>query len=102
MFYYLKSRWTEEPVLHIFPDWNRPQVKGNESKTVAVWAYSNCDEVELFLNGNSLGRKRMPENSHLEWNVIYEPGILNAAGYKMEWKLSVKKLKLPANLHRLC
>ena len=79
MFYYLKSWWTEKPVLHIFPHWSW----GNESgKKINVWAYSNCDEVELFINGKSLGRKVMPHNSHLEWNVSYEPGTLSATGYK--------------------
>jgi beta-galactosidase len=80
MFYYLKSWWTDEPVLHIFPHWNW---KGKEGDTIQVWAYSNCDEVELFLNTRSLGRKRMQKNSHLEWPIVYEPGILNARGYKI-------------------
>jgi beta-galactosidase len=78
MFYYLKSRWSAEPVLHLFPHWNWP---GREGQPVAVWAYSNCDEVELFLNGKSLGRKSMPENSHIEWLVNYEPGTLLGRGY---------------------
>ena len=41
--WYLKSVWTDEPVLHIFPHWN---LQGHEGETVEVWAYSNCDEVE--------------------------------------------------------
>ena len=79
IFYYLKSWWRKEPVLHIFPDWNR---KGQEGKPIDVIAYSNCNEVELFLNHKSLGRKIMPENSHLEWTVNYEPGTLLARGFK--------------------
>jgi beta-galactosidase len=77
MFYYLKSWWTDEPVLHIFPHWN-----WKEGDTINVWAYSNCEEVELFLNAKSLGRKHMPQNSHLEWPVVYEPGILRVQGLK--------------------
>ena len=79
MFYYLKSIWTSEPVLHIFPHWTW---KGNEGQPINVWVYSNCDEVELFLNNKSLGRKPLPVNSHIEWQVNYEPGILFARGYK--------------------
>jgi beta-galactosidase len=77
--YYLKSWWTDEPVLHVFPHWNWP---GKEGQEISVWTYSNCDEVELFLNGKSLERKTMQKNSHLEWKVKYAPGILLARGYK--------------------
>jgi beta-galactosidase len=77
--FYLKSWWTDEPVLHLFPHWNW---LGREGQAISVWAHSNCDEVELFLNGQSLGRKTMHRNSHLEWLVIYTPGTLVAHGYK--------------------
>lgn len=77
--YYLKSWWTDEPVLHIFPHWN---LKGHENEPVSVWAYSNMDEVELFINGKSLGRKPMPKNGHLEWDAVYVPGKVKAVGYK--------------------
>ncbi len=79
MFYYLQSWWSDEPVLHLFPHWTWPGKKG---QTINVWAYSNCDEVELFLNQRSLGRKAMPKNGHLEWAVNYEPGALLARGYR--------------------
>jgi len=78
-FYYLKSVWTSETVLHILPHWNW---KGKEGQEIKVWAYSNCDEVELFLNKKSQGKKRVPKNSHIEWPVKYQPGILLARGYK--------------------
>jgi len=54
---------------------------------IDVWAYSNCDEVELFLNKKSLGRKKMAINGHLEWKVAYAPGTLEAVGYKAGKKL---------------
>ena len=47
-----------------------------------MWAYSNCDEVELILNEKSLGKKKVVKNEHLEWDVIYKPGILLAKAYK--------------------
>jgi beta-galactosidase len=79
MFYYLKAWWTDEPVLHLFPHWNW---KAKAGQAISVWAYSNCDEVELFLNTISLGRKTMRKNAHLEWMVNHEPGTLMARGYK--------------------
>jgi beta-galactosidase len=77
--FYLKSWWRKEPVLHLLPHWNWT---GMEGKEIDVWAYSNCDEVELFLNKKSLGKKKMEQNGHLEWKVKYIPGTLEAIGYK--------------------
>lgn len=77
--YYLKSWWTDQPTLHILPHWN---LQGHEGETISVWAYSNCDEVELKVNGKSLGKKQMPKNGHLEWDAVYQPGKVEAIGYK--------------------
>lgn len=77
--FYLKSWWGKEPVLHIMPHWNWA---GMEGKQIDVWVHSNCDEVELFLNKKSLGKKPMEQNGHLEWKVNYAPGTLEAIGYK--------------------
>jgi beta-galactosidase len=77
IYYYYQSWWTNQPVLHIMPHWNWP---GKEGQEIAVWVYSNCDEVELFLNGTSLGKQAMPKNQHLEWKVKYAPGELTAKG----------------------
>jgi beta-galactosidase len=78
-FYYYQAWWTDLDVLHIYPHWNW---RGHEGKTVDVWCQSNCETVELFLNGKSLGTKTMERNGHLEWQVRYEPGILEARGVK--------------------
>jgi beta-galactosidase len=85
IYYYYKSWWTDEDVLHISPHWNW---KGHEGQPIPVWVNSNADDVELFLNGRSLGRKPMPRNSHLEWAVPYEPGTLSAIAYKKSRKLT--------------
>ena len=77
--YYLKSWWTDEPTLHIFPHWN---LQGHEGEEIEVWAYSNCDEVELTVNGKRLGRQKMPRNGHLKWKAVYQPGKVVAVGYK--------------------
>ncbi|OIQ91742.1 beta-galactosidase BoGH2A precursor [mine drainage metagenome] len=82
--YYYQSWWTKKPVLHLLPHWNWP---GMEGKTIPVDVYSNCRQVELFLNGASLGRKVMEPNSILSWNVTYEPGTLSARGYDAAGKL---------------
>ncbi len=78
-FWYYQSWWTDRPVLHLLPHWNWA---GREGQPVDVRALSNCDEVELFLNGRSLGRKQMPHDSELKWSVPYEPGTLSAQGYR--------------------
>jgi beta-galactosidase len=78
-FYYYQAWWMEEPVLHILPHWNWPGRAGEE---LDVWVYSNCERVELFLNGESLGAQEMERNGHLEWKVKYAPGALLARGYR--------------------
>ena len=77
--YYLKAWWTDENVLHIFPHWNQ---QGHEGEEVEVWAYSNCEEVELFVNGKTAGRQQMPKDGHLKWKTHYKPGKLRAVGYR--------------------
>jgi beta-galactosidase len=77
-YFYYQSCWSDKPVLHLFPHWNWP---GKEGQDIEVWCYSNCKQVELFLNGKSLGKKAMPPQSHLEWQVKYAPGALSAVGY---------------------
>ncbi len=78
-FFYYKSWWTGEPVLHLFPHWNWA---GMEGKTIAVWVYSNLDKVELLHNGQSLGAKDMKKDGHVAWKVKYAPGAIEARGYK--------------------
>lgn len=87
IYYYYQSWWTDKDILHISPHWNWPEKVG---KPIEVWVNSNADEVELFLNGKSLGKKTMPRNSHLNWEVNYEPGTLEAIGYKKGKKITSK------------
>ncbi len=96
-FYLYQSQWTREPMVHILPHWNW---KGHEGKSIPVMAYTNAEEVELFLNGKSLGKKKRfsepvdipvgPNVSsdlnfyskyRLEWQVPYEAGELKAVAY---------------------
>ena len=77
--YYFKSCWSEKPMVHLLPYWNWP---GKEGKNIRVMAFSNTKQVELFLNGKSLGKKDMPFDAHVEWEVPYQPGSLTAKGFK--------------------
>jgi beta-galactosidase len=77
VFHYYRACWSGEPVLHVFPHWNWPDHRG---KPIRVWVYSNLEEIELYLNGRSLGTKQARPLGHLDWQVKYEPGVLEARG----------------------
>ena len=74
-YFYYRAWWRTEPSLHVFPHWNW---HGREGDAIPVWVYSNQEEVELLLNGKSLGRKQIPQRGHVEWSVPYHPGVLEA------------------------
>jgi len=102
-YYFYQSEWTDKPVLHVSPHWNW---KGREGQFLPVTCYTNCDSVELFVNGKSVGVKgyafprygmqgrygqsapvpqgavRTTNDLHLSWDVPYEPGALKAVGMK--------------------
>ncbi len=78
-FYMYKSEWTSDIVLHIFPHWN-----WQPGQEIDIWAYYNqADEVELFLNGTSLGiRAKQEDDLHVSWRVPFEPGAVRAVSRK--------------------
>jgi beta-galactosidase len=97
-YYLYKSVWTSDPMVHILPHWNWA---GREGQNIPVFAYTNCDEVELFLDGKSLGKKargsepvvlpvgpnvskelKFSSRFRLAWQVPYQPGTLRAVGYR--------------------
>lgn len=101
-YYFYQSQWTATPMIHLFPHWNW---RGSEGVVIPVTCYTNCDTVELFVNGKSLGIKgyefpregmegtygnypararelRTTGDLHLSWDVPYEPGLLRAVGSK--------------------
>jgi len=97
-YYFYQSQWTNKTVLHLLPHWNW---KGKEGQVIAVLCYTNCDTVELFVNGVSFGvqgywfprigrggpvaRQNVPRTTsdlHLTWTVPYQPGTLRAVGTK--------------------
>ena len=102
-YYLYQSLWTDQPVLHLIPHWNWP---GRVGQVIPVLAYTNCNIVELFLNGRSLGEKRIEfpaqgtsggwntyalpvvnpttNDLHMSWDVPYEPGVLRAVGKRRD------------------
>ncbi|WP_231490906.1 beta-galactosidase GalB [Pedobacter sp. Leaf170] len=96
-YYMYQSEWTNKPVLHILPHWNLPfgQAEREQGKPVEVWAYyNNADEVELYLNGKSLGKKsKQGEDLHVKWDVKYEPGTLKAVSRKAGKEVLVREIK---------
>ncbi len=77
-FYYYQANWTLKPVLHLFPHWNW----STPGQPVTIWAFGNCQMVELFTNGVSLGRQALSVQGHVEWDKVpYTPGTLQAIGY---------------------
>lgn len=77
-FYLYQSMWTEKPMVHILPHWTHP---GKEGVKIPVVIYTNCDEVELFLNDKSLGKQKY-EDEQLVWMVPYETGSIKAVAKK--------------------
>lgn len=96
-----QARWRPDlPMAHILPHWNWP---GREGKTTPVFVYTSGDEAELFLNGESQGRrKKGPLEYRLRWNEVkYQPGELKAVAYKngQEWAVdSVRTAGAPSKL----
>jgi len=81
-FYLYQSFWKPEPMVHLLPHWNWPaEFVG---KSIPVWTYTNADSVELFLNGRSVGTRSWAgvKETHLAWQVPYEPGTLRAVARK--------------------
>lgn len=78
-FFYYQAWWRPQPMLHVFPHWNW---HGREGEAIQVWVYCNQEEVELLLNGKSLGTKPVPRLGHVEWSVPYHPGVLEARARK--------------------
>lgn len=90
IYYMYQCEWTNKDVLHIFPHWN-----WQEGQEVDVWAYyNNADEVELFLNGESFGRKSKAEDVfHVFWRLPYKKGILKAISYKNGKEVLTREIK---------
>lgn len=77
-FYQNQTHWIEDrPLVHLLPHWN---FEGREGEIIRVFAYTNCEELELFHNGVSLGKKQIEKYGHGEWQVEYQPGTIEVIG----------------------
>lgn len=87
VYYMYQSEWTDKDVLHVFPHWN-----WKPGQIVDLWVYySNADEVELFLNGESLGIKsKQDDDLHLMWRVPFQPGTIKAVS-RINGKIVLEK-----------
>ncbi|MFV0291611.1 MAG: beta-galactosidase GalB [Mangrovibacterium sp.] len=101
-YYLYQSRWRPDlPMIHILPHWNWA---GRDGEITPVHVFTSGDEAELFLNGQSQGRKKKGEFEYrLRWDEIrYEPGELKVIAYKNGslWaEASLKTTGKPAKLH---
>ena len=89
-FYLYQSQWTDDPMIHLLPSWNWA---GREGELTPVYIYSNCAEVELFVNGVSMGRKHKQEGiyRYIYNDVVYQPGVIKAVGYNKDGDLLSEK-----------
>lgn len=117
-FYLYQSQWTTEPMVHLLPHWNW---EGMEGKNIPVYAYTNCDEAELFVNGKSYGKrvkgvdktpvlvdfnhweggKHFMSPYRLSWNVPYKAGEIKVVAYKNGKAITEKIINTagkPANI----
>ncbi|EMI21662.1 glycosyl hydrolase family 2, sugar binding domain protein [Rhodopirellula maiorica SM1] len=102
LFYLYQSQWTDGPMVHILPHWTHPKVEARTN--IPVWVYSTCSEVELFLDGRSLG-KQQPGSKwnemQCQWMVPWTPGQLKAVGYndgKAVAEKTIRTAEAPAKI----
>ncbi|MFY9153173.1 MAG: beta-galactosidase GalB [Prolixibacteraceae bacterium] len=89
VYYMYQSEWTKKDVLHVFPHWN-----WSDGQVVDVWAYSNAEEVELYLNGSSLGvKKKQGDDLHVMWQVPFTVGTLKAVSRTGGKDILVQEIK---------
>jgi beta-galactosidase len=89
IYYFYQSKLTGDPMVHLLPHWN-----WSAGTTVWVWAYSNCDSVELFLNDKSQGSKTVAaDTTRLEWNVAWASGTLRAEGKRNGTVVAIQEIR---------
>ena len=98
VYYMYQSEWTGKPVLHLFPHWT-----WQKGDTVDVWSYyNNADEVELFVNNRSVGKKSKTDSTlHVMWRVPYEPGAIKVVSRKNNKVVVTKEVKTAGKPYRV-
>ena len=105
-YYLYKSYWSEEPTVQIAVA-SKDQIESKwnwkQNDSLAVYVYSNCDEVELFLNNRSLGKKVVDKKTSykVSWNVKYKEGMIKAVGYNAKKKVTEHVLKTASEAKRM-
>lgn len=100
-FYFYQSQWTAEPMIHLLPHWNW---EGREGELTPVYAYSNCETAELFVNGVSHGKLSLDEGVYrFKWNdVVYQPGSIRVVGYDRDGNaLCEKEIRTAGDASRI-
>ena len=90
-FYQNKSHWTDAPMIHLLPHWN---FRGMEGEPIRVSAYTNQPACELFLDGESLGRREIERYGHGEWQVPYKAGTLRAVAYDADGRIVAEDVRI--------
>jgi len=94
-YYLYQSMWTSKPMVHVLPHWTH---QGMEGVVIPVVAYSNQPEVELFLNGHSVGRHKPGPLGDFSWKVPYEPGTLKAVAYSQKGDITASDISVTAGM----
>ncbi|MFR9566746.1 MAG: DUF4982 domain-containing protein, partial [Rikenellaceae bacterium] len=114
-FYLYQSQWTSKPMIHLLPHWN-----WKKGMDIPVYAYTNCEEAELFVNGKSQGKKikgkdltdikvkflRYADTVYkskyrLSWEVPYEAGEIKVVGYSGGKKIVEQTIKTASKPHKI-
>ena len=102
LFYLYQSEWSEKDMVHILPHWTHPNME--EGTEIPVWVYTTGDEVELFQDGASLGRKQKGlswDKMQCDWLVKWNEGELEAVAYRKGKEIartSMKSADAPSRL----
>ncbi|MBQ6451290.1 MAG: glycoside hydrolase family 2 protein [Solobacterium sp.] len=102
IYYFYRSQWQKNSTtLHILPSWNSDEIIIDAEGYTDVVVYTNAPQAELFLNGESLGRKEYTQNTtedgftyqtcdgrmYMSWRVPYSPGKLEAYAYDVNGEM---------------
>lgn len=117
-YFLYQSQWTEKPMVHVLPHWNW---EGKEGEIIPVHAFTNCDEVELFVNGKSYGKKvkgvdltpipmihrfwksdkPLMSKYRLSWDVPYQAGTIKVIAYKDGKAIVEKEISTAGKAHHI-
>ncbi|MBR5870735.1 MAG: DUF4982 domain-containing protein [Clostridia bacterium] len=97
-FYQNLSMWSEKPMVHILPHWNLPAMVG---QTIPVIVCTNCDTLELFVNGVSQGIQSIEVCGFGQWDVVYQPGTVSVKGWRNGVLCAEETISTTGAPHRL-